>query len=291
MSAHHITKVPIKVIINGKVRYDSGTDANQETMYSGFIRDITTDSVQTEPPSVGEFMQIYQNLCLHYDVILSIHVADKFMDVVKNAKAAAFKGIEQFRQMRAAKNILTPLQIRVIDSKSISVGLGLLVLRAAELAQTNTTVTPILVDLERLAEQISVFVMVDDITYMRAGGHDKKMSLFSIGLGALLDSKPILSFAKGDMTSIDKARGYEGGIDLMSNLIKEKLRQKKSYNKIGILYGGKISAVQDTPRLAAFRQEMTILGFTTFMASVCPSLGFYAGHRCLGFALMNDDVS
>jgi len=62
------------------------------------------------------------------------------------------------------------LNLHVIDSKSLSIGLGFLVMKAAQLIENNTPLPEILSSLNRLKEEIKVFFVLKSLEYLRKGG-------------------------------------------------------------------------------------------------------------------------
>ena len=95
--------------------------------------------------------------------------------------------------------------VRLVDSKSASLGAGMLALRAAELAESDWPAAAIATELERVRDQSGVFLTVDKFDNLLRSG---RVSRGKAWIGGLLDVKPILSLdAAGRVVPIDRARG------------------------------------------------------------------------------------
>lgn len=285
-----IHAVPAKVILDGKIRYDDGSDLNRETFYSTYVADKSIEGVTTEPPSAEELLQVYKHLCLNYDAVLSIHVSDKHSETVKNARVAAQRAMEVCKPLRVQKNMLAPFQVRVIDSKNISIGLGMLVMRAAELVQHEPSVSGLANALERLAESVYAFAVFDDLSYMKARRRGAKVSWLQVGLASALDIKPIIQCHRGEMKTMEQQRGYDYTVEQMFKAVVKRLHDQKSYERVGIVYGGQLSTLNAMPQVKAFREELAGMGVGSVTSIIGPSLGFYGGPRCLAVGFINDDI-
>ena len=112
--------------------------------------------LQTQPPSVKDFVDIYEEYLRHYDRLLSIHVSSELSVSVVRAKIAA----EQIASNR----------IVVIDSRSVSIGLSAMVLRAVELLRLGWEEEAIIVELERIGRNAQLlFKVVDEVYLIRSG--------------------------------------------------------------------------------------------------------------------------
>ena len=84
---------------------------------------------QTSQPSPDEFIHFYQQLLTEYDEILSIHISSGLSGTLNSAYLAKEK---------------LPGKIHLVDSKTISLGSGLMVMEAAQLIKTGQSIPSIL---------------------------------------------------------------------------------------------------------------------------------------------------
>lgn len=97
--------------------------------------------------------------------------------------------------------------IFVVDSKTVSLAMGALVLRAAALRDQGFNAEEISLELERLKNHVHLFAMVNDLNNLRKGG---RLNTAVAIAGGLLGVKPILTVQDGKVSLIGKARGLPG---------------------------------------------------------------------------------
>jgi DegV family protein with EDD domain len=110
-------------------------------------------------------------------------------------------------------------QLEIIDSKCASLGLGLVVKKAVELANKGTT-------FEELVETIKVYCLhmehiftVDQLEYLARGGRISKTSAF---VGGLLNIKPLLHVEEGKLIPLEKIRGKKKVLRRIVELMEER---------------------------------------------------------------------
>ena len=94
--------------------------------------------------------------------------------------------------------------VRVIDSRSLSTGIGLLILYAAELAQAGVPAAQIAVQVEAARDSVQASFVVDTLTYLHRGG---RCSAVAALLGNALHLKPKITVEHGKMGVAKKYRG------------------------------------------------------------------------------------
>ncbi|MCS7013826.1 MAG: DegV family protein [Chloroherpetonaceae bacterium] len=286
---YNIRQVPIRAVVQGKVSYDNYYDFDRDAFYKQQLDG--TENAKFEAPTVDEFIQAYKKLCLETDMILSIHESSRLSETVKNARAAALAGMESMKKMRLQKNIGTPFQIRVIDSQSVSLGLGLLVLRAAELISRQVSFLRLSNALEKLAEQIFFYAVPKEPAYLRTAKEITKVSIFEAGLATFTDTKPVAVINKGQFKLIEKVKGYEPAIEHATKRALSQLQEKRSYEKVGFVYSGSALRLDEIAAVAQARAELAGMGLGSITSNMNPTLARYLGPGAVGIALINDDLS
>lgn len=217
-----ILVVPLKIHFGGEV-YRDGADIKTVE----FIERLNTDQIQptTSQPSPGEFVALYEQLISRNETIISIHLSGKLSGTVQSA--------------RTAKTMLDSKDIYIIDSNTVSMGLGLLVMAAARAASQGCSVREILSLINNKIENSFVFFMVDTLDYLEKGGRIGKASAF---LGTLLKIKPILAVEDGQIVPVERARGKNKALDRVVQIISGKSDQSKVY-ECSIVYGNDYTSV------------------------------------------------
>jgi DegV family protein with EDD domain len=122
------------------------------------------------------------------------------------------------------------LDLTIIDSKSASLGLGLTVFKAAQLAQAGKSKSEILQTIEHSLHTIKHIFTVDDLEYLFRGGRITKTAAF---VGSLLKIKPILHMEDGKLFPLEKIRGSKKVLSRIVELTGEHGDQLKN-QMIGI---------------------------------------------------------
>jgi len=107
-------------------------------------------------------------------------------------------------------------RIEVIDSLTVAMGLGLIVIAAAKAAQAGANLDEI-ADLVRRAMPRSHFIVYfDTLKYLAKGGRIGKAKGL---LGAMLSIKQILTVKDGEMSPLTRLRSRTAGMDYLYNFV------------------------------------------------------------------------
>lgn len=167
------------------------------------------DFPTTSQPSVDEFIQTYKKLG-NQDDIISIHIS---LDMSKTAQSAS-----------VALQQLSGWKVEIIDSRTVCLGLGLIVYEAAKAAKEGANVKEILALIDELKSKAKVYFSVETLDYLQKGGRIGKAQGF---LGAMLKIKPLLGVVDGFVSPIERVRGASRLINRMVELIKDDAGQNK----------------------------------------------------------------
>ncbi|MBI1877912.1 MAG: DegV family protein [Chloroflexi bacterium] len=258
-SQFHLTVVPINIQF-GLETFHEGQTIDPETFY----RRINTEGVlpTTSQPSVGEFCQAYQNLAADGSEILSIHLTSKLSGTWQSATLAA-------RQLQDT------VKVSVVDSLTGSVGLGLMVREAAQLAEAGLTVAEIVARLEARRPNINVFIMLKDLRYARMSGRVGRLHEL---LASLLNVKPIVGVDQGALVPLERARSRQKGFERMIAMATERIGEAPVH--LGLAHAlapGKAEAL-----LALAQNRLNCQD--VFIADLALSLAVHFGPGTVGFA-------
>ena len=102
-----------------------------------------------------------------------------------------------------ARDSMPGRPIHVIDSRSASMGEGLLALLAAEKAQRGDPAVAIVEEVTRRADDSRLYVALDTLEYLKRGG---RISAAQAAIGSFLSVKPIITVSDGVVETVDKPR-------------------------------------------------------------------------------------
>lgn len=109
--------------------------------------------------------------------------------------------------------------LHIIDSKSASLGLGLIILNAAKMAKEGCSKDEILQTIKFNIKHIEHIFTVDNLDYLYRGGRISKTAAF---MGSLLNIKPILQVDEGHLIPIEKIRGKKRLLKRLLDMLDER---------------------------------------------------------------------
>lgn len=146
------------------------------------------DLCSTAARSVGFFTESFQKYAGEYDGVLHVNISSDFSSSYQNACLAA----QSFDN------------VAVVDSRNLSTGQGLVVLKACELAKTCTSLQSLKEELDAFASRVESSFVVDKLDYLVKGGRCSSAA----AMGAnLLNLKPCIEVKDGRMIVGKKYRG------------------------------------------------------------------------------------
>lgn len=198
-----IEMVPLKVHFGAETYEDAVTI--QPTQFYEKLR-AASKLPTTSQPSPADYVDVYRRLAAEPDTaIISIHLS------------SAMSGTYQ-AALLARSMLETEANIAVVDSKSASYGIGLMVVEAAKAAEAGQSAEQILALLERLRKEMRIYFLVDTLEFLQKGGRIAKAAAL---FGSLLNIKPILTIDdEGEVSSVDKVRGHKKAVSRIIELLK-----------------------------------------------------------------------
>ena len=166
------------------------------------------------------------------------------------------------------------LKVDVFDAKTLSCGLGLLVLEAAECLDKGMPVEDVLTRLHHLrTNQLGAFV-IRTLEFLRKGG---RIGLVEGVVGTLLKIKPVIHVNDdGVYATLIKARGFSRALDAMQEEFFRRYQGRKV--RVAIVHGNaeeEAHALLDT-----FRDRLEVV--SGFVSPVSPALAIHTGPGLLG---------
>ena len=144
----------------------------------------------TAAPSPGDFSEAYQEAFDGgVDEIICLTVSG---DVSATYQAAL-----------AAKELHSGKEITVVDTKSISMGQGFMVLKAAEMAREGKNREEIIAAVEDVRDRTHLFAALETLKFMAMGG---RVGNLTAEMANVFSIKPILTIKDGKLDLLEKTR-------------------------------------------------------------------------------------
>lgn len=186
--------------------------------------------------------------------------------------AAALSGT--FNMVSLLAEDFEDMKIHVFDSKTLSCGLGLLVLEAAESLQNGMSVEDTIALLEKRREhQLGAFV-IRTLEFLRKGG---RIGRVEGAIGSLLQIKPVIYVNdEGVYNTLCKARGFSNALTAM---VDEIIRRYQGHKvRLAVVHG---AAYDDAVKLRDRLMERLDV-VSSFISPVSPALAIHTGPGLLG---------
>ena len=164
----------------------------------------------TAARGVAVYQEEFAKYAKDYDGVIHVNIGSSFSSSYQNACIAA----EDFDN------------VRVIDSKNLSTGHGLVVLKACDLAETAEDLDELKKELEAFTARVEASFVLDRLEYMVKGGRCSGAA----ALGAnLLSLKPCIEVKDGKMAVVKKYRGHIE--KCMASYVKDRLAERSDLDE------------------------------------------------------------
>lgn len=263
LSGLDVAVIPLWLIWDNENMRD-GIDIQPTEFYR---RLKTADTLPTTAqPTVKEFKDLFSELAKRVDAVVAVLASSKISGTVASAEGA----------MRE----LPDIPIRVIDSLSSSMGMGLVTLAAAKAAAEGKSLDEVVRTAESMRDKAQLLFVVDTLEFLHKGG---RISGGKRLLGTALQIKPLLQFKEGLIQPLAQARTKRKAIEQLLTIVEERLA------------GGKMveAAIVDieNPEDGEAVKKMVAKRFnpsSLFRAGVSPVVGTHVGPGALGIAFYGD---
>ena len=256
-----ITVVPVYVQFGSKT-YRDGTDITHSEFYDRLQHFPVHPT--TSQPSPQDFIDVYKKLSEDADGIISIHIASKLSGTVNSA-------------LRGKDMVAPDCPIEIIDTQSVSMGIGLILVKATQIVSSCTDFQQAVEQIKQLSDRIHIWALFDTLKYLAMGGRIGKGKAL---LGNVLNIKPLLTLKDGEFLPAAKARSREKAIDILYGYA-EKIG---NIEDISVMH----STSPDEAKALAERLEV-LCGKKPKIARLGPALGVHAGPGALAIALMTSE--
>lgn len=207
LEKYNITMIPLSVIKDG-VAYTDGVNITPADIFNHVANG--GDLCSTAALNIGEYTEQFSKYVNEYEGVIHINISAEFSSCYQNACLAA----QEFER------------VRVIDSRNLSTGQGLVVLKACELAKECNDLDEIAEKLRAFTEKVEASFLLDRLEYMVKGGRCSAAA----ALGAnLLNLKPCIEVKNGKMAVVKKYRGNYA--KCLANYVKDRLANREDVDK------------------------------------------------------------
>lgn len=263
-----IELVPLHVLF-GADDYTLGAssgDLSHERFYEMLER--RKEHPSTSAPSLGEVHEVFER-------ILGTGVRD-VLAITMDANRSVTHSVVSSAAQAMRANIV------VVDSGSVSGGLGMLVSVSARARRAGRSFQDTVALAQRLAKKPVLLVYVDTLEFLRRSGRVPAVQAL---FGSLLQVKPLLRFAAGEVENVDRQRTRSRGLARLRELAVASLGEG-SRARVCVLH---TNASEDASRLAEWAQS-TFHCVDFFVEEAGPVLATHVGPGVLAIGYLKEDA-
>lgn len=204
---HDISIFPLTVVKDNQA-YADGITITTDEIFAHVA--AGGDLCSTTAGSVGEYQEWFEKFAGQYDAVVHINISSEFSSSYQNACLAA----SEFDNVIA------------IDSRNLSTGQGLVVLKACELAKSVSSLEEMKENLDAFTPKVEASFLLDQLKYMVKGGRCSAV----VALGAnLLNLKPCIEVKDGKMSVVKKYRGSYA--KCLASYVKDRLADRNDLDR------------------------------------------------------------
>jgi DegV family protein with EDD domain len=254
-----LTIVPLYVRF-GKEIFRDRVEITSEEFYRRLVNETTLPS--TTQPTPNDFAEVYRKLAQETDEILIIVVSSKLSGTYQSAA-------------QARDYLKNKCRIEIVDSLTVAMGQGLIVLSAARAVKEGANLTKVTEMVRRATSRSHLIAYFDTLKYLAKGGRIGKAQGL---LGSVLSVKPILTVKEGEMAPLTRVRSLTAGLDYFYNAV-------SAYPDIEALAVEHATTPRDADELVE-RLTAVIPRERIYRSVISPVIGTYAGPNALALTIL-----
>lgn len=260
LSHPRVTVLPLSVVF-GQTALRDGVDITREQFWERLPKsDPLPTTAQATP---ADFGQLFKQFTAAGDEVIAIPISSRLSGTYDAAMTA--------RESQPG------WPVSVVDSLSVSVGLGLLVEEAVRMAEAGAQRNEIVARIEALRKDIRIIFTVDTLEYLQRGGRIGRAQAF---VGTLLKFKPLLGIADGEVVPVSRVRSKAKALETMQDLLLQQVPARGPQVRVGVTHALVPEEAAQVGRSLGERFGTP----NVFVADLGPVLGTHVGPGTIGAA-------
>jgi DegV family protein with EDD domain len=257
-----LTVVPLSVVFGQEALRD-GIEITREQFWARLPSANPLPTTSQAAPS--DFLSLFEAFTQAGDEVITVVISSKLSGTHSSA-VVAYESNPGWA-------------VDVIDSKSISVGLGLLVQEALRMLDAGATRGEITARLLALREQIRLVFVLETLEYLQRGGRIGKAQAF---VGTLLKFKPLLGIVDGEVVPVARVRSRAKALEAAHELLVQQVEARGANVRMALTNA--LSPEEAWTMGARLSKAFETADF--FVADLGPVIGVHVGPGTVGAAVM-----
>lgn len=259
LAKYNVQILPFRILYKDR-EYLDGIEITPQEVYDRLPMEIPTTSV----PSQHDIHQLYQRL-----------ISEGYTHVIIISLSSGLSGISNAIRV-VSEQYNGEIVSHIYDSKSISLGEGVLVELCGEMIQQGKSFDEIVKALPDFKKKTKLFFVVGTLEYLKKGGRIGRI----LGtISEILQIKPIISTGDedGKYYTFDKVRGRKQSLNRIFEIGKAMLEQKRY--KVYVMSG---AAREESEEIVRRFKELKNVVSVSYGGDISPVAGVHSGPGLVG---------
>ncbi len=286
-SEHQIGILPVLIRLGEEEWID---DRNPQCTLN-FYKELLTDNgadADSFPQTAEQIRDRFlASTVLDYDYVFCITITASRSPIFQNATKASFAILSDYKSIRGAAGVKDAFALRVVDSRNLFCGTGVLVAEAARMARAKAGPNEIRRRLDELRDHICGYMVPGDLYYIRNRAikkGEKSVGLLTYAIGTALDIKPVILCYRGETQAVAKVRSYERAVERMFEHVAAQIERGIDTKHICISYGGDPALVAELPGYATLAQAAQTHSIELLIGIMSATAAVNTGAGCVAIA-------
>ena len=259
---HGITVVPLSIRF-GDEEFVDGRDLTTEQFWARCKASAVLP--ETAAPSPGAFQEAFLAAADEgYDGVLSVSLSGGVSATYQSAVAAA-------------KAVADRIEVRAVDSRSMTMSLGLMVLDVAELAEGGADLDILEARANILVPRTSVYGAVENLDHLEKGG---RIGGAKALLGSLLSIKPVVTLVNGEVAEESKQRTRGRSLQYLA----DKILNSAPLSRVAVAHGAAADLDTFLDLIKDVKSEHPLI-----VSQLGPVIGTHTGPGTMGICMVTVD--
>ncbi len=285
---HKIIILPVTIRIENEDFIDRRDPQETINFYRSHIGE-KGHNAESAPFSVEQIQELFlDRVVIEFDYAICQTVTRLRSPIFENATKASFAILRGYKEVRKQHSVEGPFALRVINSKTLFCGQGVLAAETIRMINEGVNVNEIRSRIEKLSEDVYSYLVPRDLYYIRARAQkkgEKSVGLLGAAIGTMLDIKPIIRAYREETSPISKARGFEQACEKLMQYAIRRIKAGLLAPTICISYGGNTDDIKQLPGYDELMTEARKHGVQVLVSVMSMTAGVNIGPGGLGLGL------
>lgn len=259
----NILVVPVNVHFREEV-FETGVDIDDARLFERVDREGVLPT--TSAPAPGKFLQTYNEAFNRGAQAIVCFCVSSEVSAIYNAA-------------KTAREMLPEKDITVVDSRSLSLGQGFMVLAAAEAAASGADREQILAHALDVGKRGHLFAALSTLKYLAMSG---RVGHVAAGLANIMDVKPILTIRDGKLDLLERVRTQRKAFARLIELT-EQVCEDREIEQLAFVH---VNAEQDARRFESQLRSRISYPGEALVAELTPGLSVHSGAGLVGVSFV-----